>query len=359
MRGKLSINLKNLRHNYRALNSLSSENCETAAVVKADAYGLGIENVAPALYAEGARIFFVATLDEGVELREVLHSAQIFILNGFWESERKTYREYNLCPVLNSMSEIVAYKDFSNEDNQTLPAILHFDIGMNRLGIPSEELDEVCNTDFNGLNILYIMGHLSSSEEPENPQNEIQRARFEEIALHFPNAKKCLSNSGGVFLGKPFHHDLTRPGICLYGGCANKKMKDVIRSVISLEMPILQIHQGKRGESAGYNETFRIQEAADFAILPIGYADGLLRSLGNVGSLYYRGYKLPIRGRVSMDLVICDLNAVPENEMPKIGDMVEVIGEHQTIDNLAADAGTISYEILTNLGQRYTRSVIE
>ena len=359
MRGELVINLKNLQHNYRALNSLSSENCETAAVVKANAYGLGVEVVAPSLYSAGARTFFVATLDEGVQLRSILSDVKICILGGFWSPDAKSYAEYNLIPVLNSLSQINAYQDFAKKHKRVMPAILHFDIGMNRLGIPSEELEEIYCADLGGIEVLYVMGHLSSSEEGGNPHNEAQRKRFEDIASHFPDIPKCLSNSGGVFLGDAFHYDLTRPGICLFGGCANEKMKDIIRPVISLHVPILQIHKAKKGETVGYNETYRIQNEADLAILPFGYADGVFRALGNVGFLYYSGYELPVRGRVSMDLIICDLKAIPQDDFPKEGDMVEVIGASQSLDDFARSAGTISYEILTNLGRRYKRSIIE
>lgn len=359
MRGELTINLKNLQDNYKALDLLSAPSCETAAVVKADAYGLGVSNIAPALYEVGARTFFVATLDEGIELRGILPDVRIFILNGFWVPESHAYAEHNLVPILNSLYEINAYKSFAREKGMVMPALLHFDIGMNRLGIPSEELEKIYSMDFDGLDILYVMGHLSSSEEPENPHNEIQRKRFEEIAAHFPGVKKCLSNSGGIFLGQSYHYDLTRPGICLYGGCAREEMKKAIRSVVSLEVPVLQVHEGKKGEATGYNETYRIKEKTSLVILPIGYADGFLRYLGNDRCLYFRGKKIPIRGRVSMDLLICDLKAISEDEGPEIGDMIEVIGEHQTLDQLAADAGTISYEILTNLGKRYNRSIIK
>ncbi len=360
MRGELTINLQSLRDNYRALNALSSDNCETAVVVKANAYGLGVHDVAPALYQEGARKYFVATPDEGVELRQIIpRDTQIFILNGFWAAERKAYIDYNLTPVLNSYAQIKLYQGFAKELGKKLPANLHFDIGMNRLGIPRAEYGEVYEMDFSALDICYLMGHLSSSEDIKNPRNDIQRKLFDDISAHFPGTKKCLSNSGGVFLGRSYHYDLTRPGICLYGGRAHKKMDEYIQPVINLKAPILQIHEGRGGGYAGYNETYRINKNTKLGIVPIGYADGVLRSLGNAGNLYYNGYKIPICGRVSMDLIICDLKVIPEDVFPKTGDMVEVIGTRQTLDQIAQDAGTISYEILTNLGRRYTRSVIK
>lgn len=362
MRGELTINLAALRENYQTLEHLSRATCETAAVVKADAYGLGVAHVAPALYQAGARRFFVATLDEGIELRGMIPpDSWIYILNGFWGAEKLDYTEHKLTPVLNDLAQVNSYAHLAGENDRNLPAILHFDIGMNRLGIPAAEMDLLLNdrSVLDRVDVAYIMGHLSSSEESENPTNERQRQRFEAIATHFPTAKKCLSNSGGVFLGGDFHYDLTRPGIALYGCCANKEMVESIKPVISLQVPVLQIHDGVKGETTGYNETFHIQENSKLAILPIGYADGLLRSLGNAGALYYNGCKLSILGRVSMDLVICDLKAVPEENFPRVGDMVEVIGDHQAIDDLATAAGTISYEILTNLGARYVRKIMQ
>lgn len=355
MRSKLTIDLQALRKNYQALDNLSSPECETAAVVKANAYGLGVKKIAPALYDQGARSFFVATLDEGVELRSLLPDVRIFILNGFWKAAGQEYLKHNLIPVLNAPEEITAYQQLASHEKKFCPAILHVDIGMNRLGVSADDVGRI-NSD--GIDVQYVMGHLSSSEEVDNLTNEKQRKRFEEITFRFPNVKKSLSNSGGVFLGNAFHHDLTRPGIALYGGCAHEEMFKKIVPVVSLSAPILQIREGKSGEFVGYNETYCISKNKKLATLSIGYADGVFRSFGSGGSLFYKGYKLPICGRISMDLITCDLSAVPEGEMPNIGDEVEVIGKHQTIDDLARDAGTISYEILTNLGQRYKRSYI-
>lgn len=358
MRGELSIDLSALCANYTAIDALSNTNCQTAAVVKANAYGLGASIIAPALYQAGARCFFVATVDEGVALREVLPvDTQIFILNGFWFARGGDYITYHLTPVLASIYQVEQYRALAVESKRVLPAILHFDIGMNRLGLSFDEVKFLSGdaSFLHGVDILYVMGHLSSSEECYNETNEKQRLRFEGGAAYFPNVKKCLSNSGGAFLGDAFHYDLVRPGIALYGGCAHAGMREILRDVVSLSVPILQVKDVAQGDFIGYNETYCIDKNKKLLILSIGYADGFLRSLGNAGSLYFKGIKLPIRGRVSMDLVICDLDNLDEESYPKEGDMVEVLGKHQSIDDLAHDAGTISYEILTNLGHRYKR----
>lgn len=359
--GELIIDIAALMRNYKTLDSMSVASCETAVSVKSDAYGLGARAVVSALFDAGARRFFVATLDEAITVRSVLPHADIHILNGFMNNARDVYREYNLIPVLNSLSEIELYRSLADDCGEALPAIIHFDTGMNRLGLVSDEAKILCDdlSLIDGIDLQFIMSHFSSSEEDNNPMNMVQYQRFQDVSLCFGGVNKSLCNSGGLFLSQDYHLDMTRPGIALYGGCAVSKMKDVIRPVVSLSAPILQIHSVKKGEHAGYNETHCFDSDGHVAIISIGYADGVLRSLANNGVLYWQGHKLPIRGRVSMDLLICDLSAVPPQDYPVVGDMVEVLGAHQSIDDLAKDAGTIAYEIITSLSARYKRSYIK
>lgn len=359
--GELTIDIAALMRNYKALDAMSASSCETAVSVKADAYGLGARDVVSALYVAGARRFFVATLDEAITVRSVLSHADIFVFNGFMNSARDVYDEYNLTPVLNSLAEIELYGAFSRDCGKALPAIIHFDTGMNRLGLVGDETQMLCGdlSLMDGIDVQFIMSHFSSSEEAANSINAAQYEAFKKILPYFDGVKKSLCNSAGIFLSEKYHLDMTRPGIALYGGCAVSKMNKIIRPVVSLSAPIIQIHSVKKGEFAGYNETYCFDKGGNVAIISIGYADGVLRSLGNNGSLYWQGHKLPIRGRVSMDLLICDLSAVAQQDYPAIGDMVEVIGAHQSIDNLAKSAGTIPYEIITSLGDRYNRSYIK
>lgn len=339
MRGELTVNLKALQENYKTLKNFCGASCETAAVVKANAYGIGASKAVPALFEAGARSFFVATLEEGVKIRRFLPQVHIYILNGFWPKSAKNYKTYNLIPVLNSTESIIEFQKAGGGE-----AILHFDTGMNRLGLRPEE-----TPDLKGIHLHFIMSHLTSSEETENPSNPRQLESFNAIRKRFTKTKASLANSHGIFLGAEYRFDLARPGIALYG--SGKAMKPVI----SLSVPTLQIRNVKAGEAAGYNETYTFKKNSTLAVVGAGYADGLPRTLSNKGALYWKGYKLPIRGRVSMDTIICDLKNVPEKDYPLAGDKLELIGENQSLDQIAKDARTIPYEILTSLGNRYKR----
>lgn len=342
MNGELTINLKALQENYTRIKTICGKTCEAAAVVKANAYGLGVQEIVPELYKAGARTFFVATLEEGIEIRRFIRSCHIYILNGYWLQNPKAYTAYNLIPVLNSTRQVNALQAMGGG-----PAVLHFDTGMNRLGIRHDEIPDLKN-----IHPHFIMSHLSSSEEPDNPANMQQLRKMAMLLKHFPRIKASLANSGGIFLGPEFRLHMARPGIALYG--CGKAMKPVIE----LKLPVLQIKTAKKGETAGYNETYTFEKDTKLAIIGAGYADGLLRTLSSSGSLYWKSHPLPIRGRISMDLIICDLSAVPEQDYPTQGDMVEAIGKNQSLDQIAKDARTIPYEILTSLGNRYKRNYI-
>ena len=353
MSGELVIDLAAIRENYRIIQDKVGANCLVAPSVKADAYGLGAEKVVPALYDAGARNFFVATLDEGAKLRALKSDINIYILNGYWPDVHDLYEQHALTPVLNSLSEVRAYAQKGGA------AILHFDTGMNRLGMPADEAAQLFNdmSVLSGIDIKCVMSHLISAEESQNPSNAEQRAKFKEITAYFPDVPHSLCNSGGVFLSQDYHLDIVRPGIALYGGKpTDGQDENPMNQPVSLSVPVLQIHAVKEGEAAGYNATHRFHKNGRVAVMSIGYADGVFRKISNVGAFYFQGQKMPICGRVSMDLIICDISNISEENQPKAGDVIEVIGTHQTIDDLAHDSGTISYEILTALGHRFKRS---
>ncbi|MGN7437713.1 MAG: alanine racemase [Alcanivorax sp.] len=353
MSGELVIDLAAIRDNYAIIKNKVGAGCLVAPSVKADAYGLGAKNVVSALYEAGARDFFVATLDEGAELRALKPDINIYILNGYQPDAHDFYKKNSLTPVLNSLTEIRSYAQKGGA------AILHFDTGMNRLGIPADEAAELFNdmSILSGIDVKCVMSHLISSEESQNPSNVAQLTKFKEITAHFPDVPHSLCNSGGVFLPSDFHHDIVRPGIALYGGKpTDGQDENPMNQPVSLNVPVLQIHAVKAEESAGYNATHRFHKNGIVAVMSIGYADGVFRKISNVGALYFQGQKMPICGRVSMDLIICDISDIPAKNQPKVGDMVEVIGTHQTIDDLARDSETISYEILTALGHRFKRT---
>lgn len=342
MNGELTINLKEIQENYKRLKKICGKYCETAAVVKANAYGLGVSQVVPALFEAGARSFFVATFEEGLEIRRFLRECHIYILNGYDHKNAKSYAAYSLTPILNSQEQIKLFQSDGGGE-----AVLHFDTGMNRLGLnPEEEID------LTNLKLHFIMSHLSSSEEPQNPVNKIQLEKFQSLLAKFPKTRSSLANSFGIFLGPEYRFQMTRPGIALYGEGKTSKQ------VVELQLPILQIREAKKGETVGYNETFTFEKDTFLATVGAGYADGLHRLLSNNGTLFWKNYRLPIRGRISMDLLTCDLSAVPEKERPKPDDRLEVIGKNQTVEQISKDTKTIPYEILTSLGNRYKREYI-
>ncbi|MCK5374598.1 MAG: alanine racemase [Alphaproteobacteria bacterium] len=360
MSGEITIDLSALARNYKTLDSLSVSTCETACSIKANAYGLGVKQCASALYKAGARSFFVATIEEGLALRKDLpEDTSIYTLNGLSpdNGDIDLYRNHNIIPVLGSLDEIAQLSE-----SKTIPVALHFDTGMNRFGLRTDDARLMCEDTsiLRNLEVCLVISHFVSSEEVDNLENMKQLAQFSKIAKRMkqlcPKARFSLSDSGGLFLGKDYHFDLVRLGVSLYGGHPSDSMKDnPMEPCISLNAPVLQIKQAYKGEGTGYNATYHFEEDTHLAIISVGYADGLMRTLSNSGSFYWKGYALPIRGRISMDLVVCDLVNVPENEYPVRGDKLEIIGPHQSIDDLAKATGTISYEILTSLGGRYKR----
>ena len=360
MSGELTIDLGAITRNYETLDKRSAPSCETACVVKADAYGLGADKCAPALYEAGARSFFVATSDEAKALRKILpQDADIYDLSGLTSDERaQQYKKLGIIPVLNFISGIKRAKEFGDG----FPVALHFDTGMNRLGIGEQETEELFDdlSLLEGLNVRLIMTHFASSEVADSPDNLTQLKRFKKIMERIkplcPEARYSICNSGGLFLGTEYHLDMVRVGIALYGGHPTSSLlQNPMEPCVELKVPVLQVRSARKGEFAGYNSTYRFEGNTTLAVCAIGYADGLPRTLSNKGVIYWKHYPLPIRGRVSMDSVICDLKPIAMDEYVMPGDDVEVIGTHQTIDQLARDAGTISYDILTSLGNRYRR----
>ncbi|GJL85870.1 MAG: alanine racemase [Micavibrio sp.] len=345
----LVIDLDEIRQNYRIFVDLVGADCTVSAVVKADSYGLGMAPVAAILHEEGCREFFVATPEEGAELREVVTDSQIFILNGYYKGYEADYAHYDLIPVLNSLEEIERYKTGS--------CILHFNTGMNRLGLSVDETQKLLEdkTLLDGRNVEYVMSHFACADEADNPMNRQQFAKFTEIAKHFPDVKKSMANSSGAYRSSDYHLDMIRPGMGLYGLNPTPEATNPMCETVSLEGKILQIREAKKGETVGYGATYTFEKDTMLATVALGYADGMLWSLGNKGQLFWKGSALPVRGRVSMDLLTVDLGNIVQNDLPRVGDRLEVIGPHQNADDLAKAAGTIGYEILTALGLRYER----
>lgn len=317
--------------------------------MKADAYGLGVGPVAGALWEAGCQEFFVASVAEGVELREILPDASISVFNGAMPGTVEDLTAHDLVPLLISAEQVRLWHKAGND----APFGLHFDTGMNRTGIPAAEIDEVAGV-VGGRDVRHILSHLASSDERESDQPDEQLTRFREIRKRFPGGTASLANSGAVFRGDEFHFDLVRPGICLYGGTPIAGGAAEMMPTIMLEAPIVQLRDLEVGERVGYGATYEVATRSRHAVVTVGYADGFLRSASNAGSLAIDGQVVPIIGRVSMDLTIIDVTEVPDARL-YLGAPVELIGDHRRIDDVAAAAGTIANELLTTLGRRYER----
>jgi len=361
MKGRFTINFPAMQDNFKIVQDRVDPSCAIGAVVKANGYSCGVDKVGQALAEAGANLFFVATLQEALNLRHAVgNSPQVAVFNGFWQPESEAYVAHNIVPVLNSMPEIEAYSVLSQKMGKTLPAMIHIDTAMNRLGLETQDLQTLQEhpDKLSGTDILYVMSHFSSADDPKSDTHKTQNEAFLKACSMLPPAKKSLANAPGLFRNKEYHYDMVRPGLCLYGLNPLPEQPNMMKPVVSLDAPILQIREAKAGEACGYNETYRFEKNTKLAIVSLGYADGLLRSLTNRGKFYYKGYECPIRGRVSMDLTTIDLSNIPENEMPSAGEWVEIVGEHQTIEQLAEDAGTNTHELLTSIGIRYERVYI-
>lgn len=350
----LRIDLEALADNYRTIRQKAAP-AQVAGVVKADGYGLGAIPVAETLMDAGCRHVFVAHLGEAIALKPALRpGVGLFVLNGLQPGAESACAEAGAIPVLNSLDQIDRWAALAKALNRPLPAALQVDSGMARLGLPPEEVEILAaqRSRLDGVDLKLVMSHLACADDPANPFNRRQVENFEALARHFPDIPRSLDNSGGAFQARG-HFDLVRAGIALYGG-APQNGPNPMRPVVSLEARITQIRRVSAGAGVGYGLTHHCDRPSHIATIPVGYADGWPRYLSNRGGAYIGGIRVPIVGRVSMDSITLDVTDVPEALLYP-GAPVELLGSHQGIDDVAADAGTISYEILTQLGRRYAR----
>ena len=338
----LRINLTAISENWKQLHQLSKSTVRTAAVVKANAYGLGIKPIAEHLFITGVKTFFVSTADEAVQLRQILpQPVDIYYLNGYSNGDLDAVTEYGIMPVLNSLDQIYNFNAQTSEKK----AALQIEVGMNRLGISGADLLK-SKLALGSINLNLVMGHLSSADEVTSPQNTVQFKLYSKLSNIFPGVVKSLAATGGILLGKKYHFDLTRPGIGIFGGKPLHRVKNVVR----VDLPVLQVKEVNKNEGIGYNHTFITSTPKKIAIVASGYADGLFRQLSNNGALYAEATRCEILGRVSMDLITVDVSALKD-----VPTTLSVLNDKQTIDDLAKQASTIGYEILTSLGSRYKR----
>lgn len=339
--GRLTIDLDALAANWRALDAMSDPGVQTAAVVKADAYGLGVARAGRALAAAGARRFFVAVAEEGIALREALGPGpEISVFSGHMEGDTGLIHDLGLVPMLNSVDQVTRHF----EALPGHPFGIQLDSGMNRLGMEPGEwaaLRDLVLAEGPRL----IMSHLACADEPGHEMNARQLAAFHDMTEGL-DVPRSLAATGGILLGEAYHFDLTRPGIGLYGGLPYESAQDVV----TLDLPVIQTRALAPGESVGYGNTYVAEGPIKVATVAAGYADGLSRHLSNHGVLFHGDTPCPIVGRVSMDLIGVDvthLAAAPGS--------LTMLGPHQGVDDIADMAGTIGYEVLTQLGHRYAR----
>lgn len=352
----LDVDLDAIVANWRLL-SATAGGVPAAAVVKADAYGLGAAPVAAALARAGCAHFFVAHLEEAIALRAAVPGATVYVLHGLARGAEAAMRAHDLTPVLSTLDQIAAWHDEAERVGERLPAALHLDTGMTRLGLSEAEVETLAAEPARlaGLDLNLVLSHLASAEEPENPSNERQRALFERLRARLPKAPASFANSSGVFLGAPWHFDLLRPGAALYGVAPRADAPNPLMPVVRLSARVLRLADLPAGVPVGYGGRFVTSRPTRIATVSVGYADGFLRALAGKANAGFAGVKLPIVGAISMDMITVDVSALADGALRE-GDFVDVIGGHaDDIDRLARAAGTIGYEILTSLGARYQR----
>ncbi|NNM55609.1 alanine racemase [Acidocella sp.] len=354
MTALLEIDLAAVAWNWRKLAAMHAG--ATAGVIKADAYGLGAAQVAPKLLAAGCRHFFLAHLAEAVALRPLLPGVMLAALNGLRPEETGDCYAQGIVPVLGSLHELGWWRAEAALRGAVLPVILQVDTGMARLGLSAQEL-AVLREDaalLQGLRVEYVLTHLTSAEKPRAPVNQRQAQAFAGIMRQFPGVKTSFANTSGMFLGADFASGLARPGAGLYGLNPTPAAANPMRPVVRLSAPILQIHEVMTGGAVGYGGTWVARRPSRIATVGVGYADGYLRALSNAGTARFDDTPVPLVGRVSMDLTTFDVTGLPVSP----GDMLCLLGAGHGPDELAREAGTTGYEILTSLGRRYRRRYI-
>ncbi|MEX0751321.1 MAG: alanine racemase [Xanthobacteraceae bacterium] len=356
---RLTIDLAAIAENWRRLGQKALP-VECAAVVKADGYGCGIEQVGVALSKAGCRTFFVADLTEARRLRAAAPEAAIYVLDGMLPGSGPGFVETRAQPVIGNLVELAEWDNFAAGANWQGGAAIHVDTGMNRLGMsPEVVLALVPRMQRENPGITLLMSHLACADTPDHPLNEKQLRLFREIRVQFRGLPSSLANSSGIFLGEPAHCDLVRPGAALYGVNPTPGQPNPMRPVVTLEGRIVQVRSVAMGDTVGYNAAWTAKRPARIAVVTVGYADGYPRAASAAdgapgGEAIVAGKRCPFAGRISMDLLAIDVTDVPESDARR-GGFATLIGGDIGVDDVAAFSGTIGYEVLTRLGRRYHR----
>ena len=346
------INLSKIKNNYFLLKKLSNHS-EVSAVIKSNAYGCGAEIISKLLYKNGCKFFFVAKLDEAIDLRKVLpKNIKIAVLDGFLNQDIQIWKNLSILPVCNNLNQ------FKLSQKLNLKSVIHYDTGMNRLGLDCKEVEYLKNNanQFEIKNIELIMSHFACSDNKNSPLNNIQIEKFKKIENVFPSVSMSIANSHGIFLGEKALFNMTRPGIALYGYL--NYHQEALKPSARLLSPILQIRKANKGETVGYDASVKLERNSILGILGLGYADGIKRALGNVSNIFLGKYKIPIVGRISMDTLTVDLSSIPSGKLDKLS-YIPLIDDHYNILDVANNCNTIPYEIMTSIGSRVKRVYIQ
>lgn len=358
--GLIIVDLEALAGNWRALRDhVAPAAC--AAVVKADAYGIGAARAIPALSAAGAEVFFVATLDEARQARKLAPDATVYVLDGVLPGSGPALIEAGATPILSSLPEAKEWAALAPSRNEPLACAFHVDTGLNRLGMSAREIQALAadGHTMDRLSVGLVMSHFACADDAAHEKNDQQRSVFLQLQPLLPSAPLSLAASDGLMLGPDYHFDLVRPGYAIYGGQAHPGRITPVKPVIEAYARVLQIRDVAPGQTVGYSATFIAERMMKVAVIAAGYADGAPRSLSAAtgeatGSVAFSGKLAPIIGRVSMDLITVDITDL-EDDSPTRGDWAELIGPTITLEDVGHAAGTIGYEVLTRLSPRFKR----
>lgn len=351
--GIVGVDLKALQHNFNYFQEKLSQT-EITPVLKANAYGLGIVPIAQSLIKAGATSIVVATIDEGIALREINSTIDIYVLHGVYNNTAEIYIKHNLIPILNTYNQVVKWNDHGKTIGQVLDCIVHYDSGMSRTGMDHDDAEQFINhkEHFKNIHILYLMSHLACSENVEHPLNVEQLLKFDQFCKSFPGIKQSLTATPALYMDDSFKKNMVRIGYGLYGFCSNPKIKD-LKNILHVYSRIIQVRRAKKGDPVGYSATYTMENDGRLATLSMGYADGYHRFLHNYKPYVYIGqHKAFLVGRISMDFCVVDVSDIPEEELYE-GAWVQMIGDNIRVHDITGQTEFIPHEIPIHMGRRY------
>lgn len=355
------INKASVRKNYRHISNLAGVNTVCSAVVKADAYGLGATELSPVLELCGCNDFFVATIDEGMELRNAIGKSapNIYVLGGVLRYTEEYFSEHNLIPVLVNDEQLSRWIDYSMLLGRRLPCIMHVDTGMTRNGFNVNRMKAISSDErLSQLDIRYIMSHFACADDVSSTKNSEQISAFDDVCAYYPGIRKSISSTNGIFLHNHFAYDMIRIGKALYGFAIRSDLIGTLAPVVEIYARIVQINEIGEGVTVGYGATFTSDKNLRLITVGMGYADGLMRKLQQYGYAYLHGYKIPMVGRISMDYAVFDVTNVP-SDLVRTGDWISFAHDDVTLERMAIDSGTIPHEITCKLGRRVRKVYVD